>query len=70
MSTETRICVGCQDPEENARLERCVMCARDFCPDCAHRAYARKFCSPNCARAFFFEGADDADAEDKEQQYE
>ena len=60
--------MGCGDAEENARLERCTMCARYFCPDCAHRAYARRFCSTDCARAFFFEGGDDAD--EKEIQYE
>jgi hypothetical protein len=68
MTIETRVCVGCKSTEENERLERCVMCARDFCADCAHRAYARRFCSPDCARAFFFEGEEDTD--EKDVQYE
>jgi hypothetical protein len=61
-----RVCVGCGDSEENARLETCGMCRRLFCPDCAHRAgFGRKFCSPECGHAYYFAGDfdDDEDAE-------
>jgi hypothetical protein len=61
-----RVCVGCGTTEELARLEQCHICARFFCPDCAHRAgFGRRFCSPECSRAYYFTGEpdDDEDAE-------
>ena len=62
---QERVCVGCGDSEELARLDACSICRRPFCPDCAHRAAGRKFCSPECARAYYFSGDpdDDEDAE-------
>lgn len=60
-----KTCVGCAKTEEVVRLERCGVCARYFCPDCAHRAFGgRKFCSPDCARAYFFHGEPEDDDED------
>lgn len=63
-STDERICVGCADTEELARLERCHICDKYFCPDCAHRAFGRRFCGPDCARAYFFHGESDDDEND------
>lgn len=63
---QERVCVGCGDTEEQARLENCSICRRPFCADCAHKAaFGRKFCSPECARAYYFTGEpdDDEDAE-------
>jgi hypothetical protein len=65
-----RVCVGCGDTEEEARLEPCAICRRFFCTDCAHRAgFGRKFCSAECSRAYYFSGDsdDDEDDDDKDQ---
>jgi hypothetical protein len=44
------------------RLEPCGICRRFFCADCAHRAgHGRRFCSPECARAYYFSGDNDDD---------
>ena len=68
MSAIERVCVKCGDTEEMARLDRCGICAKFFCPDCAHRAIGgRKFCSPECGRAYYFHGEpDDDDIDDVE----
>jgi hypothetical protein len=58
-----RACIGCGESEETARLERCVACGRDFCPDCACRFAGRRYCSSQCARDFFY-GEDDDDEND------
>ncbi len=59
MSTSERICVGCQAIEEDARLDRCGICSRWFCSDCAFRSTGRRFCSSECARAYFWGDEDD-----------
>ena len=57
-----RVCVSCGQSEEQARLEPCAVCGRYFCPDCAHRAgFGRRFCSPDCGRAYYFSGESDDD---------
>jgi hypothetical protein len=57
-----RVCVGCEATEETVRLEQCHICNRYFCPDCAHRAgHGRRFCSPECGRAYYFTGEPDDD---------
>jgi len=62
-----RVCVGCGRTEELVLLERCNICARYFCSDCAHRAgFGRKFCSPECTRAYYFTGEPDDDDENAE----
>ncbi len=55
----SRTCVTCGTTEEEARFERCPVCMKDFCPDCAHRAMGRRFCSAPCARNFFYGDSDD-----------
>ena len=61
-TTPERVCVGCGETEETARLDLCTVCGRYFCPDCAHKAgFGRKFCSPECARAWYFTGDSDDD---------
>lgn len=60
-STEERVCVGCGLTEEKARLERCGICARHFCPDCGYRQAGRRFCSGECARAYLWGEGDDDD---------
>lgn len=63
--TPERVCKTCGDTEEMARLETCGICRASFCPDCAHRAFGRRFCSYECSRAYYFagEGDDDEDSE-------
>jgi hypothetical protein len=57
-----RVCSGCGDSEETVRLEQCHICNRWFCAECAHRAgFGRKFCSAECARAYYFTGDPDDD---------
>ena len=57
-----RACVGCGESEENLRLEMCSICRRPFCAECAHRAgHGRRFCSPECGRAYYFTGELDDD---------
>jgi len=59
-----RVCVGCRDTEEQTRLEVCGVCRRNFCADCAHRAFGRRFCSHECSRAYYFAGESDDDEDD------
>jgi len=57
-----KVCVRCGHNEEMAVLEMCSVCARWYCPDCAHKAgFGRRFCSPECARAWYFTGDSDDD---------
>jgi hypothetical protein len=59
-----RVCIGCGDTDEQAVLEACSICRRFFCSDCAHRAgFGRRFCSPECSRAYYFSGEDSDDDE-------
>ncbi len=58
---QEKVCVGCGDTEEQARLEMCGMCRKSFCPDCAHRAFGHRFCSGDCARAYYIAGDMDDD---------
>lgn len=57
-----RVCAGCGAGEVAGYLEVCSICRRHFCADCAHKAgFGRKFCSPDCARAYYFSGESDDD---------
>ena len=61
VEVEERRCVGCGDTEAEAHLERCIQCGKWFCPDCAYKATGRRFCSQECAHAFFWQAPDDDD---------
>ena len=62
MPDAERICVTCGANEDTERLQKCGICSRFFCHDHAHRAYGgRKFCSPECARGYYFYGETDED---------
>jgi len=52
------ICVGCQKTEDEKTLQKCPICFKWVCLDCARREYGRAFCSQRCAHLFFF-GDDD-----------
>jgi hypothetical protein len=58
-STGEHVCVGCAVTEETARLEHCPMCLKWVCPDCVYKATGRRFCSPKCAKTFFYGDTDD-----------
>lgn len=47
-----RKCVGCGSPEEFVVLEKCRMCFRHFCGDCAHKTRGARFCSQACGEYF------------------
>ena len=64
LEVDERRCVGCGDTEAEAHLDRCVVCGKYFCADCTFRMTGRRFCSSECARAFFWEGVDDDDDND------
>ena len=64
MEAPERVCIGCGDTEELARLETCTICRKAFCPDCVHRAFGRKFCSHECAQAYWFAGEADDDEDE------
>jgi hypothetical protein len=67
MAILDKVCVGCGVNEEDVRLEKCGICARYFCIECAHRAYGgRRFCSPECARGYYFHGEMDDDDDDED----
>lgn len=62
MSTAEKVCVRCGVTEVQVRLEHCGICARHFCAEHAHRAFGgRRFCSPECAKAYYFHGEPDDD---------
>ena len=57
-----RVCRGCGVGDVAVVLENCSMCRGYFCADCAHRAgHGRRFCSPECARAYYFAGEPEDD---------
>ena len=51
-------CVTCQATDQDRRLEKCPICFKQVCEECAIRSYGRCFCSKRCADQFFF-GYDD-----------
>jgi hypothetical protein len=56
---EERRCAACDQTEETERLERCVVCGKWFCPDCAYKASGRRFCSQHCSVQFYYGDIDD-----------
>ena len=52
-------CVSCGASDAIARLERCRMCRKSYCGDCAVRARGGQFCSRPCAEAFTFGDEDE-----------
>jgi hypothetical protein len=56
-----KCCVGCGTTEDIARLDRCPICSKTFCADCAYRASGRRFCSDMCARTYNYGDIEDDD---------
>ena len=65
-SVEDRRCVGCGNTEEIVHLERCMVCGKWFCKDCAFKQTGRRFCSGGCARDFFWGIGEEEDEDDTE----
>ena len=64
--SEERVCVNCGASEETARLDQCIICRKPYCPDCSYKAgHGRRFCSAECARAYYFAGETDDDEVDE-----
>jgi len=51
-------CTGCQVSDQESNLNKCPICFKWACENCAMRAFGRVFCSKRCADQFFF-GDDD-----------
>ncbi len=56
---DERSCVTCGETEEKARLDRCVVCGKWYCPDCAFKTMGRRFCSQKCSQQFYYGEMDD-----------
>ena len=52
-------CESCGASEEDRRVQKCPICYKKFCEECAHPMSGRSFCSRFCAEYFFFGGEDD-----------
>jgi endogenous inhibitor of DNA gyrase (YacG/DUF329 family) len=51
-------CSVCGKSDQEVTLNKCPICFKLVCQDCAKREYGRAFCSQRCADSFFF-GEDD-----------
>lgn len=65
MTPETdRICRTCGSTDEEITLERCKMCHRYSCLDCAHKGMGQRFCSEHCSVDYIYgDSGDDDDPE-------
>ena len=52
-------CLGCQKDEQETSLQKCPICFKWVCDNCANRAFGRSFCSKRCADLFFFGDEDE-----------
>jgi hypothetical protein len=52
-------CSKCNKASDVYRVLKCVQCFKAVCEKCATRRYAKVFCSDNCARFFFYDGAEE-----------
>ena len=52
-------CLACKVTDLDVRLNKCPICFKWVCDNCANRAFGRSFCSKRCADLFFFEDEDE-----------
>ena len=52
-------CINCQKEDVEVSLNKCPICFKLVCDDCARRDYGRVFCSRRCAELFFFGDEED-----------
>ena len=53
-------CVGCKVTDLDVRLNKCPICFKWVCDNCAVRSFGRSFCQRKCADQFFW-GDEDED---------
>jgi len=69
---EQKVCLVCGASSETMVLEPCPVCGKWFCKDCSFKQTGRRFCSPGCARDFFWgigEEEDEDDTQEREPEY-
>ena len=69
---EQKVCLICGASSEEMILERCMVCGKWFCQECSFKQTGRRFCSPGCARDFFWgigEEEDEDDTQEREPEY-
>jgi hypothetical protein len=59
-----RTCRTCGATGEDTPLERCKMCHRFSCLECAHRSMGQRFCSENCSIDYIYGDSGDEDDPD------
>lgn len=52
-------CANCHKTDDEARIEKCPICFKGYCPEHAYLYSGRRFCSKPCAEYFFFGDGDD-----------
>ena len=60
-----RECYKCGELAQEAQLEKCRICLREFCGDCAYKGAWGRFCSLTCNDAYFY-GEGDHEDDDEE----
>ena len=52
-------CVTCQADDKDQRLDKCPICFKWTCDNCAVKSMGRSFCTKKCSDQFFFGDDDD-----------
>lgn len=52
-------CFRCKQDNPRVNYQKCPICHKVFCEECAYRRSGRDFCSRICAEYFFFGSEDD-----------
>ena len=53
------LCTQCKKEDPRANHQKCPMCQKVFCEECAYRRSGRDFCNRFCAEYFFFQDEDE-----------
>ena len=69
MKLEARTCSKCGASEDVLKHERCRICFKNFCAECASRMGGERFCSESCSM-LFFHGEDDDEPDYKGDDYD
>ena len=57
------VCSKCGTSSESMQLEKCPICYKHFCSDCAYRGAGRRLCSERCGQ-FMMQGDEEDDDEE------
>ena len=52
-------CVGCAVDDRENHLNKCPICFKWACDNCAFHSFGRLFCSKKCSEQFFFGDEDE-----------